>query len=411
MSRQLGTHHSPPITHHSLAGRAVWRIGDWGGASGQIGRHWEEVGDAALERLVGHASPSRPEFIPRAAVSFVREAELEQAVQAVGLSHADALLLGPLEGRLALQPVDFKWSLEVARAHQVAAETLQALLEADLPPVREALEARFERAAPGLKPDGGHLPRIEQLTLLDGLFLAPEHAANRAFLHGRNNRRQERPIDPRQVVFEVVDEREFFSPLPGWEVGLALAAQEGARRALGSLEGAEHFYRLGAGVLGALTARKRSIFEPSVPKIDALAELAALRRAQRLMTTEQLIAYLQRAMSARAELVRALNQLGREIYPFNAFRAALRAAGIVLRERSEGDPEQRRCSRLYGLVQRELSTRLAAAGRELVAGGQGDAQALAALNARGAEFARQAAAIAARLIAEEAARSEAETER
>jgi hypothetical protein len=411
MSRQLRTHHSSPITHHSLARRAVWRIGDWGGASGQIGRRWEAVGDAALERLVGCASPNRPEFVPRAVVSFVREAELEQAVQAVGLSHADALLLGVLEGRLALQPVDFKWSLEVARADQVAAETLQALLEADLPPIREALEARLERDTPGLEPDDGRLPPVEQLTLLDGRFLAPEHAANRAFLHGRHNRRRERPIDPRQVVFQLVDGPEFFSPLPGWEVGLALAAREGTQRVLESLDGAEHFYRLGAGVLGALTARKRSIFEPSVPKIDALAELAALRRAQRLMTTDQLIAYLQRAMVARAELVRTLNQLGRTIYPFSAFRAALRTAGIVLRERSEGDPEQRRWSRLYGLVQRELSARLAVAGRELVAGGRGDAQALAALSARGAAFAQQAAASAARLIAEEAARSEAETER
>src|SRR5439155_16772028 len=137
---------------------------------------------------------------------------------------------------------------------------LQALLEADLPPIREALEARLERLAAGLEPDDGRLPPIERLTLLDGLFLAPEHAANRAFLHGRNNRRQEHPIDPRQIVFEVVDGREFFSPLPGWEVGLALATHEGARRTLDSLEGAEHFYRLGAGVLGALTARKRSIF-------------------------------------------------------------------------------------------------------------------------------------------------------
>src|SRR5919197_856581 len=147
--------------HSALSTRSVWRIGDWGGASGQIGRRWETVGDAALERLVGYASPNRPEFVPRA-----------------------------------------------------------------------------------------------------------------------------------------VD----------------------------SLEGAEQFCRLGAGVLGALTGRRRWIFEPSVPKIDALTDLDHLRRAQRLMTTEQLIAYLQRVMSARAELVRTLNQLGREIYPFNAFRAALRAA-------------------------------------------------------------------------------------
>src|SRR4051794_959309 len=110
-----------------LVGRELWRIGDWGGASGQIGRHWEQVGSATLESLVGRQSLRRPEFVPGAVVSFVEDSERERAVQAAGLSHADALLLGGVGGRLTLQPVDFKWSLEVAQTAQIGAEVLRTL--------------------------------------------------------------------------------------------------------------------------------------------------------------------------------------------------------------------------------------------------------------------------------------------
>jgi hypothetical protein len=186
-------------------------------------------------------------------------------------------------------------------------------------------------------------------------------------------------------------------------LGEILAAQEGARRALQSLEGAERYYRLGAGVLGALSARRQSIFEPDPPALDAPTELGQLRRAQRLTTTEQLVAYLDRAMTARSELKRALNQLGRTVFPFGAYRKLLRQAGVQLPEREEGRPADRRWSRLYGLAQREFSERLVAEGRALVAAGQNDPQALATLQARGAELAREAAAIAERLIRAELA--------
>src|SRR6266496_2445160 len=95
-----------------LAGRELWRVGDWGGASMQIGRHWEEVGASALEALVGRAGTLQPEFVPRAVVSFVGDSACEQAFQRAGLSNPDALLVGPLSGHLALQSVAFKWSLE-----------------------------------------------------------------------------------------------------------------------------------------------------------------------------------------------------------------------------------------------------------------------------------------------------------
>src|SRR5439155_18643707 len=258
-----------------------------------------------------------------------------------------------------------KWSLEVAQPGQIQADTLQALLEADIPAVRRALEAKFDPEAWSIETGEGEIPPLERLTLLDGLFVAPDHAANHAFLASGANRRREHPLQPRQVVFEAVAGPDFFATFPGWEVGVALAGQEGARRVLDTLEGAERFYRLGAGVQGALIAARRSIFDPEPPKVDALAELASLRRARRLGTTEQLVAFLDRSMTARLELVKALRGIGRSAFPFGAFRESLRRAGVAPPAKSASDQDDRRWSRLYGLVQRELSARLAAEGRKL----------------------------------------------
>jgi hypothetical protein len=377
-----------------LAGRELWRVGDWGGASAQIGRRWELVGAAALERLVDRPSPNQPGFVARAAVSFVDDPTLERAIHGAGLTNADAMLLGPLEGRLALQPVDFKWSIEVAGPEQVAGDSLRALLEADVPELHAALQACLE----SIRWESRELPPLDELVLLDGLFVAPRHAANDAFLASPANQRRERPLSPNEVVFQTVDGLDFFSPLPGWELAEILAAQEGARRALQTVEGAERYYRLGAGVLGALLARGQSIFDSSPPPIDSAGELGALRRAQRLATTEQLIAHLDRVMSARSELKKSFNQLGRTAFPFGAYRKRLHQTGVQLPEREEAGPADRRWSRLYGLTQRELSQRLLLEGRALVAAGQTDAQALASLQARGAELAREAGAIAERLI-------------
>lgn len=386
--------------HRPLTGREVWRIGDWGGASAYIGRRWEQVGAAALAALIGRPNPRHAEFTPLQAVSLVQDSVVEQAVQAAGLPHADAVLIGFRGERLALQPVDFKWSIEVADLEQVAGEVLSALLAADLPPLHEALVAAL-RTVDGARPGLEQLPPLDELELLDGIFLAPDHAPNRAFLSSQRNRGQPRPLRPEHVVFATVEGGAFFSPLPGWEVGVALAAQEGARRALETLEGAEHYYRLGAGVLGALLARRRSIFAAETPTIDPLAELAHLRRTERLVTTEQLIAYLDRVMSARAELTRSLSQLGRAVYPFSAFRATLKAMGIQLPDRAEDRAGARAWNRLYGLTQRELSAEIIAQGRSLVARGQNDAQALVTLRGRSAELARQAASIAQRLVSEQ----------
>jgi hypothetical protein len=104
-------------------------------------------------------------------------------------------------------------------------------------------------------------------------------------------------------------------------------------------------------------------------------------------------------MKARAELVKKLNGLGRQLYPFSAFRTSLRAAGLMRAISEPGAEPDRRWSRLYGVLQKELAARLQRDGQELVAAGQSDADALASLAGRAARYNRLAAARATELIA------------
>ena len=388
-----------------LAGRELWRIGDWGAASQQIGQRWEQLGAAHLQDLARLPATPSALFRAEAAISLVESADCQQAIQAAGLPHADAVLVGSIDGHRALRAVDFKWSLEVARVDQISADTLRSLLETELPPVRRALEPYLPGLSEGPAARGEGPLSDGSTELLDGLFLAPGHAANRHFLGSQANLRRDEPLRADQVALVQVGGREFFSALSGWEVGENLAGQEGARRTLETLEGAERYFRLGAGVLGAVTARRRSIFDDTAPTFDPLAELASLRRAHSLRTTEQLIDYLDRLMTARAELTRTLSQLGRRCYPFATFRARLAAVGIKLGDRAEANPEDRRWSRLYGVLQRQLSERIKANGRALVAGGASDAEALAALTERCPALARDADQQLARLIGAERAAS------
>src|SRR5215831_15168572 len=142
--RRRGLYGPPPrLTRTSpLTGRLVWHIGDWGRASEHIGARWEHVAAAlARERL----APEDHLLVLAATPALMAD------VLASGLPHADAMRTWRQDDDLALEPLDFKWSLETASARQVSSETLTRLLEADLATLRAALlEARQQV---GLDPD------------------------------------------------------------------------------------------------------------------------------------------------------------------------------------------------------------------------------------------------------------------
>src|SRR6185295_4535929 len=85
-----------------LEGRQLWRIGDWGGASEQIGRQWEHLGARALLTLLGvpRPGPDGETYTPREVVIISATPDLAAQVQAHGKSHADAILVGTLNGNV-----------------------------------------------------------------------------------------------------------------------------------------------------------------------------------------------------------------------------------------------------------------------------------------------------------------------
>ena len=346
-----------PISARSpLEGRQLWRIGDWGGASEQIGRRWETLGVRCLEDLIGveRPGPGGESYRTRGALVLAAEPELAAAVQAHGKSHADALLIGEQGGRTVLEPVDFKWTLATANPKQVGAEVLGELLTE--PPA--LLATRLAELLADL-PGGEPLHH-------DGIFLAPDHADNRAHLAPSG------PLNPEWAVLCPVDAAEFFSPLIGWDVADALARLDGAY--LGRLETAEKYYRLGAGVLGALRRLEAGIFAEAPADLDGPPALAELRRQRRLNTTGEVIAYLDRALTARGELVDKLKEVERAGYPFGRFRQDLAERGLAV-----GGPSDRRAGRLYGSIMKVVGEHVRAEGRVLVAAGRSELQALSEL--------------------------------
>jgi hypothetical protein len=284
-------------------------------------------------------------------------------VQANGKSHADAILVGTLGEDTILEPVDFKWTLETADTKQVSTLVLQGLLN----PPPPLLSAALESAVASVAPVGRGEPRLH-----DGIFLAPDTLANRAHLA---------PTGPMESVWAAlvsVDWTEFFPPLIGWNVGLDLARIE--RTTIATLEQAERYYRLGAGVRGGLRKLAAGIFASEPDHFDDLAALARLQRNHHLRTVPEIVAYLDRALTGRSELLQALRTAERAAYPFGRFAADLKGMGINVRT------EDRRWRAMYGGVIKQLGARIRAEGKQLVESGSTEQQALVALGERSAQW-------------------------
>ena len=328
----------------------MWHIGDWGRASEHIGARWEAVaGELARERI----GPDDHLVVLAATPSLMAD------VLGSGLPHADALRAYSDDGALALEPLDFKWSLETASARQVSSETLTRLLAAELASLAAALAP--VRAAFGLEPSAEVLPT-------DGRFVAPIHPANHAALLA----------DPElPTLLLPVDARAFFEPLPGWAAARALAQLESASLdRLSSIEAIERYYRLGAGVEGALSRLATGVFETEPARVDAAADIGVLRRTRKARTLNELLLHLQRELEQRKAVDERLNQLPRTAYPFGRLRADLQKLGVA---RSVLD-SRGALGRAYGEVTREMLAAIRAAGRELIAGGVRPAQALEQLS-------------------------------
>jgi hypothetical protein len=363
------------------------RIGNWGRADEALGRRWEEVGIDALRPLVGRPRPiASGAFVPRTVLALAEDEALRHEIHRSGLPNPDACLLGVgTTGAPILQPVDFKWSLERARLPQVSAETIAGLLQAELPGVRAVLDQAL----------GGLGLPADDLSCVDGFFFAPEHAENHAYLAGPANARAEFPLTPADVYLWRVAPEPFFAPLPGWDVACWLVGVDRSPGLLQTIEGADRYFRLGAGFAGAVRRLATPLFEPPPASVDVTAELERLRREHRLANSIQLANHLERLMTARDELARRLRDLEAALYPFRQLRLDV-AHAVAVAPADDAAPTSLR--QRYRVAQAAVRDWLAREGRALVQRGQPPTGALEALETRAAELAPSARTLARRAV-------------
>jgi hypothetical protein len=230
----------------------------------------------------------------------------------------------------------------------VSSETLERLLAADLQSLDTALAGA--RTALRLEPTAA-------LEARDGRFVAPVHPANHAALLAE-------PELPTLLL--PVEPHAFFEPLPGWAAARALAPLESSNlERLSSIEAIERYYRLGAGVDGALSRLHTGIFDTELQRVDAAALIGELRQPGKARTLNDLLLHLEHELARRKALEERLTLLPRSAYPFGRLRSDLQKLGVpraVLDSRGA-------LGRAYAEVARGMAAAIRSAGQELVASG------------------------------------------
>ncbi len=346
-------------------------VGEWGEASRYIGSRWEELGLELLRAGVEGLSPL-------AILAVCNDTELQSLLAATGSKNPDVVIVLATEGASVLQPADFKWSLDVASYRQISAPVLDNLL-GQVPRLAESLRVL-------LPPEASDAPWRTR----DGIFISPKTYLNQQFLRSSENARQEYPIEPTEVTFIPVEPFAFFEPLPGWATARELARLDGSARGLSQIDTADRYYHLGTGVAGALAVSGTSIFDEDTP-IDPAKEVDRLREFLKSLsppTTALAIDRLGVQMRHRRDLGRRLRDLSRSSLRFEDFAGQLTAAGLASGEDAESDL-WRRFGDLYRSLVAAEEAEARKAGRELVAKGAKDVEALDQLERRRDAFERR----------------------
>ncbi len=324
----------------------------------------------------------------RRIVPLAGDDALQLALSRAGLPNPDVIVALDTRGGPALQALDFKWNLEFASYGQIRAEATEALMDRQVKPLATLLKRELE-----VDPVG--LPAV------DGLLFSPDLPVNRWFLSSEQNQRQEYPIEEGEVVFETVDPYYFFGTLPGWEMAKLLARLDRSEPMLRQMEAAEHYYRIGAGLQGAVAQLLVSVFVRRPPEVSAQAATEWLRSKVRPPSSMAFLQLGEKLMHARGQLVQRLKALTRSPYRFSDLTETLKARGHPLPEREdEMTPAERQkwgdVLRKVAVEHRELIYRT---GLKLVDSGLSDAEALSRLEGDQRRFADRAKANAEKLTA------------
>ena len=346
-------------------------VGEWGQASRYIGSRWESVGLDLLRAGVDGQTTL-------GILGVCTDPELQGLLASTGSKNPDVVLVLGGDHEAILQPADLKWSLDVASYRQISARVLDVLLE-QVSQLGESLRAL-------LPPEASGLPWRTR----DGIFVSPKTYLNQRFLTSSENLKQEYPIEPSEVLFMTVETFGFYEPLPGWPTARELARLDGSARGLAQIDTADRYYHLGAGVAGALVSLERSIFDEEAA-IDPAEEADRLRDFLKSVSppsTAMAVDRLGVRMRQRRELSRQLRDLTRSSMSFASFAAALVEAGLASADELESDLRRRFTDLYRSLVEAE-EVEIRKAGRELLAKGASDVEALDQLDRRRDTFARR----------------------
>jgi hypothetical protein len=360
-----------PATPAQFDVNRIRQIGEWGHASRHVGSRWESVG---LELLRGHVA----ERNPVALLAICADDDLSGSLASTGSKNPDVVLAFSTGDSISLEPADLKWSLDVADYRQISAPILAGLL---------ARVPRFSDAVRDLLPaelrEWAWVPR-------DGFFFCPKSVANERFVTSQENRRQEYPIEAKEVVFQAVDSFDFFEPMPGWSTARELARLDGVTRGLPYLDTADRYYHLGRGVAGALTNLERSIFEDE-EEVDSASEIdrfQALLKSISPPSTGLIIERLGGKMRVRQAAQRDLRDLIRSTLTFKDF-----AEEVILTGRAPAGETEAIIRRTWGDTYRAMmdlmDVEIRAAGRKLHSAGATDTQALDTLKEQRDVYARR----------------------
>ncbi len=215
-------------------------------------------------------------------------------LNAARLRAPDSLVVGLAAGKLVLQPVDFKFSLDHADGGQILPDVAIAAGDALEPEIANCVKAIAL----------GHYDAGWREAVVAGILVAPPSPSNR---------RTRVPGNP-LIRWIEVSPAEFFSRLPARDVSGWLQEQDGARDPNGDFDLWEAYYRLGIGIAGAVSRLQTSVFaarEPGEVVPAGLPAVQAFSRSHGAHNTAELIEVLRPAMAARRELESAINQVRR----------------------------------------------------------------------------------------------------
>ena len=369
-------------------------VGSWGNASAHVGQRWEHVATDWAASRVGMTLGHAPDTYTLLHVEDLDKHEaLHREVERVGVSCPDALFCGrDAAGRLVVQPVDYKVSLDTASFDQVEAARILDLATRGGEETATAIWSAAVSANGGPSPDDD--PRVALLASLssgalvpiDGLVVSPDTAFNRVHLRGPENRRRKRPLRQEDVLLVAVTPQEFLASLPGWPEAQVLLHLDGVRADLpGDLGMAERYARLGAGVLGALRLLAAPLFGPEPPS-DSLAALRA--RAAGKHSSLGVLGPLQAERADRLNLMARRDKLLRFPFRFGALAEALGIPRPV-----EGDAAVRWSEALrmgIAALHEQHRQRIEARGLSLLSAGASDPETLDKLEHEWPVFKRQA---------------------